>query len=464
MSDIESRRLPQWLSLAAALLVLMAGGCQPERTRPTVGQLFEEALASSRVLHEDPAEVAAARMESNIALARARQPLGGEATGTDEGPSVSDTFIETDVQQALQSLAAQARVSLIIDEQVRGIITATIDDEPLEAALRKVLLPLGFVHRKVGSQYFVGVSDPNSALFPYIAERHEYAARHSSPREMMELMPDSLKPFIRASERRNVLIVEAPRAIAQRILYELGQSDAAAPQVVLEAMVVVYAPEDAFRFGFDFEQGIKVSGNEAINLGLQGLAMSGAVGPGQLEGLRNFTFTSAVLRAMAREGYISIRAAPRVMAKNGEKARISIGRETFFTIQPDTATLLIRQDLERVESGITLDITPVIRGDTVTVMIDRAEVSEDIRGSALRTADDRFPTINRRSVSTTVHVQDGQTIVIGGLVQRQEIDRVDKVPLLGDVPGLGLLFQNIDRQSQEAEVAIFISPRIVRGG
>ena len=463
LMDGQRQRMAWRVAILAACGVLLSA-CEAEPSRRSMSDLFQEALDSSRVLNEDPAELAAARhLGGDTALAGLRE-LRPEPAPADEGPRVSDTFVETDVQQALQSLAAQSGQSLIIDEQVRGIVTTTIEDEPFGAALRKVLLPLGFVYRRVGGQYLVGTDDPNSALFPHIAERFEYFTRHAAPRELLELMPEKLKPFLRTSDRRNLVIVEAPRSIAERILYELRQSDAPAPQVVLEAMVVVYAPEDAFRFGFDFEQGIKISGNEAVNLGLNGLAMSGVVGPGQLEGLKNFTFTSAMLRAMAREGYVAIRAAPRVMAKDGEKASITIGRETFFTVQPDTGTLLIRQDLEKVESGITLDITPVIRGDTVTVTIDRAEVSEDIRGNIEGSASDRFPTINRRTVSTTVHVKDGQTIVIGGLVQRQQIDRVDKVPLLGDIPGIGLLFQQIDKQSQEAEVAIFISPKIVRSG
>lgn len=454
------------------LLLTLAGyvavsGCQTQKKpKTTMQDIFKEALASSRVLNADPAEIAAAQISGDTALAMARAPfvLPDAAPAGDAGPPVSDTFLETDVKQALQSLAAQANASLIIDDQVRGIVTASIDNEPFEAALRKVLLPLGFVYRKVGGQFYVGSSDPSSALFAQIAERYDYDTKHTAPRELFELLPEGLRQFVRVNDRRNTMTVEAPRAIAQRILSELRSADTSVPQVVLEAMVVVYAPEDAFRFGFDFEQGIKLSGNEAINVGMQGLAMSGVVGPGQLQGLQNFTFTSAVLRAMSREGYISIRAAPRVMAKDGEKARISIGRETFFSVQPvnTSAQLFLQQDLEKIEAGITLDITPVIRGNTVTVTIDKAEVSEDIRGSALRTADDRFPTINRRTVSTTVHVKDGQTIVIGGLTQKQAIDRVDKVPLLGDIPGLGLLFQNIDKQTQEAEVAIFISPKIVR--
>jgi type II secretory pathway component GspD/PulD (secretin) len=261
-----------------------------------------------------------------------------------------------------------------------------------------------------------------------------------------------------------LIIVEAPRPIAERILWDLEQSDQRVEQVVLEAMVVVMSPENGLRFGLDMDGGFAV-GDSALNLSMSGLAVAGQYGPPDLATIRSFTYTSALLKALAREGYVSIRAAPRVMAKDGETAKITIAKETFFSIQPGNAQLLFRQDIERIEAGISLDITPVIRGDDVTVHIERAEVSEGLDNKDLADQGaNTFPIINRRKVSTTVHVHDGETITIGGLVQRQEVERINKLPYLCDIPHVGRLFQHIDRREEENEVVIFICPRIVREG
>jgi type II secretory pathway component GspD/PulD (secretin) len=162
-------------------------------------------------------------------------------------------------------------------------------------------------------------------------------------------------------------------------------------------------------------------------------------------------------------------AAARVMARDGQPANISISRETFFSVQPistltsgESSALIFNQNLEKVEAGITLKITPHIRGDNVTIQIERAEVSEDIRSGASDPQLNSYPIITRRNVSTTVDVGDGKTIVIGGLVQRQTVDMVKRVPGFSRIPVLGHLFQTVERQQQDAEVAIFISPRIVR--
>jgi type II secretory pathway component GspD/PulD (secretin) len=73
-----------------------------------------------------------------------------------------------------------------------------------------------------------------------------------------------------------------------------------------------------------------------------------------------------------------------------------------------------------------------------------------------------YPIINRRTVSTTVNVKDGETLVIGGLVQRQTVDRINRVVGLSDIPMLGNLFRTVEKQEQDVEVAIFISPSLVR--
>ena len=80
----------------------------------------------------------------------------------------------------------------------------------------------------------------------------------------------------------------------------------------------------------------------------------------------------------------------------------------------------------------------------------------------LRSLENSYPQINRSTVSTTVHLKDGETIVIGGLVQRQTVDRIGRVPMFGSLPGVGRMFQTVEQREQDVEVVIFISPRLVQ--
>jgi type II secretory pathway component GspD/PulD (secretin) len=166
---------------------------------------------------------------------------------------------------------------------------------------------------------------------------------------------------------------------------------------------------------------------------------------------------------LAQEGYITIRAQPRVTAKDGEKAHISINRETFFSLQPNNSSVFFQQSIQKVEAGISLEITPRVHDDMVSVKIGKAEVSEYLRTQTGNADVSGMvnPIIDRRSVSTEVMVRDGHTIVIGGLVQRQTVDRIAQVPFFSSIPIAGKLFESIEKQEQDAEVAIFICPRIV---
>ncbi len=378
---------------------------------------------------------------------------------------VSEIFEGTDVRQAIQSLAAQANVSVIMDEGIGGFTSAIIENEPFEVALQKVLLPLGLVYKREGGQYLVGKDDPSSSLFSRIATTAEYRPRHISPQELAAMLPARFKPNVSVVDKRNMIIVEAPEESLQTILSRLEKFDQPVPQVVLEAIVCVISPESGFRSGFDWGKGLTLGDNELLDLGLTGLTMGGSVTPLGLNNWYNdFAVTSLFVRLLAQEGYLTIRAAPRVMAKDGEKAEISIGRETYFSTQPVDSNLVFRQDIERVESGISLNITPVIRGENITVTIEKAEVSEDIRTKEFRReiANNPFPLINRRRVSTTVNVRDSETIVIGGLVTRQTVDRVSRIPGLGHCPGIGRFFEIVEKEEQDVEVVIFISPRLVR--
>ena len=466
--------------LLCGLLAGLGGCCSAETDRRSIDELVSTALAEASARSAGAAAGATgplplpsvdaamwlASYQPGVPFETAPPPLGSppaENPGTVPPPEasrlVSEVFQETDLREAIQILATQAGVSAVIDEQVTGATSAIITDEPFEAALRKVLLPQRCVYAWRDGQCVIGVPEPESALFSLIAERIDYQPRHLSPEELAASMPERYSQYLRLVNKRNRILIEAPAELAAAILEEMERADRPVPQVVLQAMVCVLSPEARLRFGLDASQRTPVTGH---GLTIADLALAGSGSPATLAGMfSDFAVTSFLLRLLAEDGYVKIRATPRVMAKDGEKAQINIARETFFSIQPN-ADILFRQDIQRVEAGITLDILPTVRGDTITVVIEKAEVSEDIRRQTDIVQNNQFPVINRRWVSTTVHVKDGQTIVIGGLTQNQVVDRISKIPYLGKVPWLGNLFTRIEKEEQEHEIVIFLSPKIVR--
>ncbi len=385
-----------------------------------------------------------------------------------EPATVSEIFEETDIRQAIQLLATQAGVTVIVDEQISGSITTLIENDSFEVALRKVLMPLDLVYRRMEQgEYVVAVPDPSSPLFARVSDRFEYRPANVGPDELLKLLPQREARFVTVIDKRNLMIIEAPQEIGRPILERLQQCDSPIPQVELEAIICVIAPDRGFKSGLDWNHAVTLNGSEVLRLGMTGLAFNGqGSGQGANNAFSNFAVTAAFVKLLAQEGYLSIRAAPRVTARDGEPAKIAITRQSFFSTQPSSNNALFRQELEQVEAGITMEITPIIRGNNITVKIEKAEVSEDIRTTDVNAAvaNNPFPLINRRTVSTTVNVKDAETIVIGGLVQRQTVDRISRIPMLGSIPYAGRMFQTVEQLEQDAEVVIFISPRIVTNG
>ena len=397
---------------------------------------------------------------------RSAPPLASDrpSIGTDPSPMrVREAFFETDLRDALRSLCDQAELSLVVGEEVGGSVSAVIEDEPVDAAVRRVLILLGYTHRIIDATCYVGLPDPESTLFPYLSVEYVYTARHREPADLLDALPLRERDYVRPEGAGGRLVVEAPAEIADRILTRLERLDRSVDQVMLEVLVCVYSPETDVRFGFDFQQGVTIANRRGGALSFDSLGIGAQyAGTGIQSQLNDFRIASAFLRALEQKGHVRIHAAPHVLAQDGKKAEIQIGRETFFSPRGVGNGLLLRQDIQRVQSGVLLELTPTICPPRVTIDIERAEVSEDLRMDETRIgAADQFPVINRRRVGTTVTVPDGNTVVIGGLRQQQEFDQVNKVPVLGDIRFLGKLFRRTERREQETELAIFISPRVV---
>ncbi len=190
-------------------------------------------------------------------------------------PQVNADRQNQGIRQALQVLATQAGVTVIVDEQVSGTITALIENDPFDVALRKVLMPLGLVSRRIETgEYIVAAVDPSSPLFSKVSDRMEYRPTHVSPDELLKLLPQREARFVSVVDERNLMIVEAPTEIAEPILLRLREADNPIPQVELEAIVCVIAPDKGFKSGLDWNHAVTLNGAEVWN-GRPGFQWSG---------------------------------------------------------------------------------------------------------------------------------------------------------------------------------------------
>jgi type II secretory pathway component GspD/PulD (secretin) len=168
------------------------------------------------------------------------------------------------------------------------------------------------------------------------------------------------------------------------------------------------------------------------------------------------------LDAMATKGNTNILANPRIAAVDNRPARIFIGDTVTYVVSSSVAPTTGQPTIvtEKAHVGITLLVTPRISGDGSVTLEVHPNVST-ITGFTPAPGGASLPQISERSVDTTIRVQDGETVAIGGLIRDEEIKSMSKVPFLGNIPFFGQLFRHHNNTKTRSDVTIFITTKIV---
>lgn len=261
------------------------------------------------------------------------------------------------------------------------------------------------------------------------------------------------------------LIVVTDAQTAQYIGQVVTNLDRAAPQVLINVVFL----EVTYRKGSDVgvEGSFSRDNNGTTSTILQ--QFRGLPGLTSGDGVASFAGDDwrVTLRAIAEDGRLEVLSRPTVLARNNQQAIITVGQQvplitgvTFdnFGNQRNSITY---QDV-----GIILRVTPFITSDDLIEMIVTPEISQlsadQVAVSVTGTNSVGYPIINRRAADTVVVTPNGQTVVIGGLMQDTKTESVSKVPVLGDIPLLGAAFRRKVKQDSKTELLIFLTPRIVK--
>jgi type IV pilus assembly protein PilQ len=184
--------------------------------------------------------------------------------------------------------------------------------------------------------------------------------------------------------------------------------------------------------------------------------------------------TTLALQALINDGQARVLANPRIATVNGKEALIDIGETRFFRSvsvpgngqagQPIAGALIPIFTVERVQVGVILRVTPTVGfsegGAEPEILLDlRPEVSSISGVSA-----EGLPEVSRRQAQSSLRVKDGESIIIGGLRQREYARSTRRVPILSEIPLLGKLFRSTTKQSRESELVIVVTPRIIGVG
>ncbi|MCR4426037.1 MAG: hypothetical protein NUW23_07610 [Firmicutes bacterium] len=383
-----------------------------------------------------------------LSVAFGVQPLGAQEI------LVTNVFDGADILGVLRDVSAQTGVNIIPDYTVEGWVTLELNEVPLEKALEMILAPGGYTFVKIGDYYLVGSAASDNPTFALLSNTEVVKLKYVKAENAARLLSDHFTPYVKVGTTDNVLVITGSRAMIQRIKEDLAQIDRPIPQVLMEVLVVEVSSDTGKSFKTDWRyQGSRGESDPAIPL--SGFVdFVGGIWGGKLTIQGGLESVVASMRLLVDDGKAEIHATPRLAALDGESAEIFLGRDQYLVIDTSTDSTTSTR-LETIRTGISLKFTPRISDNGEILIKIQPEVSDAVAVSG------GLPQVNRRSVSTTLRVKDGETIVIGGLNLKSEHEVKSKVPLLGDLPVVGLLFSSTKKAATETETVIFITPKIL---
>lgn len=256
----------------------------------------------------------------------------------------------------------------------------------------------------------------------------------------------------------NSLLVRTAPSNYERVRKVLDELDRAVPQVLIKVLIAEVTHDNTRDLGTEFSAlNLRASGN-GQKIGTDfGLAAQ----PSGLVVQALETNVTATLFALETEGKLDVLSRPYILASDNQLASITVGQEVpFITNSRITDAGQTINTVEYQDIGILLQVIPHINTDGMVILDVAPEISA-LSGTTVPISDTvSSPVIAKRSAQTRVGVGNGQTIVIGGLMQDQKTTTISKVPLLGDIPLLGELFKHSKVDKSKTELLIFLTPTV----
>lgn len=415
----------------------------------------------------------------------------GTSTPQKSGPywvSVKDSLVSVDVTNAplerlLHDMTRQLNADIVFYSTVSGTVSARATNVPLLRALDIILRNTNYAYKFTEGIVFVG-EKANKNLTTTRLMRLKYLTADRAA----ELLPQSITSLatVKAIKEQNGLVVVGPADAVEQVRECLAQIDQPVAQVLIEAIVIDYDVSRGSELGI---QAGLLGSNDTVSYSRQGMLVPGIdmsmkgdfinrklkqigtinlfgkeINIGRLGQLpADFLMN---VKAMEQDGLANVRSHPVLATLNGYKASLSIGTTQYFLLKTttpyrDQTQVLLQetQAFQTIEADVKLDITPYV-GENGLITL---EIKPDFRTPVGQFTSEVPPTINKRAMSSTIIVREGETVVLGGLVQESESEMKTRVPILGSIPLLGSLFSSSDKDKRKSQLMIYVTPRISYG-
>jgi type IV pilus assembly protein PilQ len=413
-----------------------------------------------------------------------------------EGKAISLNFQDIPVRTVLQLIADFNGLNLVITDSVSGNITLRLDDVPWEQALDIILKVRGLGKRMDGNVLMIAPATELAAkereqletnkqvedLAPLYSEFIQINyAKASDIAAMLSGNSASLlseRGNVSIDARTNTLLIKDTASVIDSVKEMVEVLDIAVRQVVIEARMVTVSDSVGEDLGIQWgvsgnatdssssttlstsgtiagiEGGTTGDVNDRLNVNLPASSVAGSIAF-QVARFANGDILDLELSALEQENKAEIIASPRITTLNQQTAYIEQGTEVPYVESSSSGATSVSFK----KAVLSLEVTPQITPDNKLIL--DLVITQDSIGDTISTGTGEVVSINTQEIATQVLVDNGETLVLGGIYQQQVTHSTKKVPLLGDIPYLGYFFRSTSQDNSKAELLIFVTPRIV---
>jgi general secretion pathway protein D len=261
-----------------------------------------------------------------------------------------------------------------------------------------------------------------------------------------------------ADEKRNALLIRAPRTEYRRIEQALRELDKAPTQVLIEASIVEVSLSGNLAYGVEWFVQNSLGGGREGNA-LLNLRESGSIGPSQ----PGFSYTilnkagtiRATLNALAEKSKLRVLSNPTVLVLDNHNATIQIGNQQPIKSSTSSTGTIVTESITYKDTGVMLSVTPSVNAGGLITM-DILQQVTDVGDVDIPTGQRKFLT---RQIQSRIAVRSGEPVVLGGLIRENSSAGSTGVPLLSEIPVVGALFGRNSDQSERTELLVLLTPR-----
>ncbi len=412
-----------------------------------------------------------------------------------EGKKISINFQDIPVRNVLQLIADYNDFNLVVSDSVSGNLTLRLDGVPWQQVLDIILQVKGLDKRVEGNVVLVAPKEELDLREKQLLEKSRMEeelgdlnseiikVKFAKASEIAEMIGGegavsmlSERGSLSVDERTNALLIRDLKENINVIREIVDTLDIAVKQVQIEARIVTVSEgnldELGVRWGFSsqngsttaggsiegnrlYSDGVDASIDDFLNVNLAAASSNASSIAFSVAKLGSDLLLDLELSALQRESKAEVISSPRLITTNKKPAYIEQGTEIPYLESSSSGATSIAFK----KAVLSLKVTPQVTPDNRLVL--DLSVTQDRPGEVVKTGNGEAVAIKTQRIGTQVLVDNGETVVLGGIFQHNVTDTVDKVPLLGDIPLLGALFRRSYQQMGKSELLIFVTPKVV---